>query len=144
MEALISPIDQEELFAKALAHYREYNDKKSRDEIWMRVYEACKANAKRALQVSLDDGIFHDRLMTAVETCIKYIMEQHYNKKHELVPPSNPQKLITFCYLPTYAAFFGPKAVREDHEFSYEQSIENGYDKSINMIGDIIDENESY
>lgn len=140
MEALMTPRNQEELFAKVLAHYREYNDKESKDEIWMRVYEACKANAKKLLSISLDDGVFHDRLMTAVETCIKYIMEPHYNKKHELVQPVNPDKLITFCYLPTLGAFCGPKAIREDRENSYESLIEDSHwDITTNILGEVID-----
>ena len=135
----MTPRNQEELFAKALAHYREYNDKESRDEIWMRVYEACKANAKKLLKVSLDDMLFHERLMRAVETCIKYILYDHPNKKGIMQPPTNPKSLGTFCYFPTLAAFCGPKAIKEDNELSYEYSVENGYDISTNIIGEIVD-----
>lgn len=131
--------EQEEAFQEALSHYRVFNDKKSRDEIWIRIYEACKANAKKLLKVSLDDMLFHDRLMTAVESCIRYILYEHPNKKGVMQPPTNPESLGTFCYLPTLAAFCGPKAIRDDKEESYEQFVENGYDIPTNIIGEVID-----
>lgn len=131
--------EQEEVFQEALSHYRVFNDKKSRDIIWMRVYEACKANAKKLLKVSLDDMVFHDRLMTAVDSCIGYILYEHPNKKGVMQPPSNPRSLVTFCYLPTLAAFCGPKAIKEDAELSYEQSVENGYDIPTNILSERIE-----
>lgn len=139
MEERLSAKEQEEQFQSALKHYRLHNDKRSYDIMFIRVYEACKANAKCLLKVSLDDMVFHDRLMRAVDTCMTYITKEHYNKKRELVPPCDPNKLITFCHLPTLGAFCGPKAIKEDAELSYEQSVENGYDIPTNIIGEIID-----
>lgn len=140
MEEVLTIDEQEEQFQSALKHYRLYNDKRSYDIMFIRVYEACKANAKKLLKVSLDDMLFHDRLMRAVDICMTYITKEHYNKKRERVPPCDPIKLITFCYLPTLGAFFGPKAIKEDTELSYEVFVENGYDTPTNITGEIIDE----
>ena len=116
------PSESEKAFATAYAN----NDWK---QIWLSVYEACKANAKKLLKVSLDDDVFHDRLMTAVETCIRYLQEGKAPKG----------KLITYCYFPTLAAFCGPKAIKEDKRISYETMVENGYDVSVDILGQLIE-----
>ena len=116
--------EQEARFQEAYDHWLIYKDKESSDEIWLRVYEACKAMAKKKIQVSLSDDIFHDRLMKAVETVIKYILYDHNNRKRQTVPPTRPRKLITFVAWPVIAAFQGPEARREDIEMSYEGLIE--------------------
>lgn len=134
METKLSPQEQEERFQFALKHWREHNDSKSWEEIWLRVYEACKANAKKMLKVSLEDEVFHERLMTVVETVIRYIKFGNRNSG-----PVNPDKLITYCHLPVVGAFFGIRAVKEDNELSYEQSVENGYDIATNILGERID-----
>ena len=123
-----SVTEQNKAFSEAMDNWLLHKDKKSLDTIWVRVYEACKADAKRLLKVSLDDGVFHDRLMDAVMTVMRYIIEDG----------KVPKSIITFCYLPTLAAFCGPKAIKEDKEYSYEFSVDNGYDLPINILGEQI------
>lgn len=121
MEEKLTPQEQERRFQEALAIG-------NIEEIWLRVIEACKANAKKLLKVHITDEVFHDRLMEAVVTVMAHINDG-----------VKPQKLITYCYFPVLKAFFGEKAKREDKEWSYEQSIENGYESAVNEIGEIIE-----
>lgn len=120
--------EQEREFQEAMSHWIEYNDKKSWDLMFLRVYEACKALSKKMLKVSLDDMVFHDRLMDAVLT----VMENIKNG-------TRPNKLSSYCYFPCLGSFFGPKAVKEDAEYSYELSVENGYDQAVDILGERID-----
>lgn len=117
--------EQEKEFQSAMSHWDTYKDIESYHTVWLRVYESCKANAKRILKVSLDDGVFYDRLMTAVGTVIRYIFDNG----------QRPVNLGTYCYLPTLSAFCGYKAIREDKELSYEQSVSNGYDVAVDILG---------
>lgn len=126
MEKRLSPDEQEQIFQDAYDRWEiNPNDKKALEIIWLRIYEACKANAKRILKVSISDDKFHDRLMDAVMTCYRYIVQEH----------KRPEKLGTYCYLPTLSAFCGYKAIREDKELSYEQSVSNGYDVAVDILG---------
>ena len=131
--------DQENAFQEAYTHWSIYKDKVSYDEIWIRVYEACKAMAKKMLKVSLSDDVFHDRLMDAVEKVIHYTTENHLNKKRQLVPPTRPKRLITYVALPVAGAFFGPKAVKEDTEVSYEFQTSKDNQMAVDILGYQID-----
>lgn len=127
---MLSPKEQEDLFQKAMSEYdADPSNTSAYTMIWIRVLEACKANAKKMLKVKIPDDTFYDRLMDSVETVMRYI----------LVNGKRPRKLITYCYLPTLGKFFGPSAKKEDLEYSYETSVENGYDIAVNEIGERID-----
>lgn len=121
--------EQEIRFQKALKHYRQYKDNKSYKEIWLRVYEACHAKASIICR-GIYNATFHDRLMEAVETIMRYIIDDG----------ATPNKLITYCWLPTFGKFCGLKQQREDKEASYEFYNEMGYSASINEIGEIIED----
>lgn len=123
-----SPKEQEREFQDVMNHWVEYKDKKSWDLMFLRVYEACKALSKRILKVSLDDMVFHDRLMDAVLKVMGNIENG-----------VRPNKLSSYCYFPCLGSFCGPKAVKEDTEYSYELSVENGYDVAVDMLGEQID-----
>ena len=126
---LLTPEEQEDRFQKALEHYRQFKDKKSLDEIWLRVYEACKANASNICK-GIYNSTFHDRLMDAVETVMRYIVTEG----------KNPVSLITYCYLPTFGKLCGLKQQREDNEGSYEFYNEQGYQAAVNEVGEIIED----
>ena len=125
----MTPQEQEERFQIALEHYREFNDKKSLQEVWNRIYEACKANASNICR-GIYNSTFHDRLMESVETVFRYIITEG----------RTPNKLLTYCYLPTFGKFCGIKQQKEDKEPSYEFYNELGYTASVNEIGEIIEE----
>lgn len=124
-----TPNEQEREFQDAMSHWIEYNDKKSWDLMFLRVYEACKALSKKILKVSLDDMIFHDRLMEAVVKVMGNIKKG-----------VRPSRLSSYCYYPCLGSFCGPKAVKEDTEYSYEMSVENGYDVAVDMSGEQIND----
>ena len=131
-----SAAEQENAFQEAYTHWSIYKDKESYDEIWIRVYAACEAMAKKMLKVSLSDDVFHDRLMEAVEKVIQYTTQPHKNRCRQTVPPTRPRKLITYVALPVAGAFFGPKAVKEDSEVSYEP---NDNQAAVDILGYPID-----
>ena len=138
--------EQEAKFQEAYTHWTLYKDKKSYDEIWLRVYAACEAMAKTRLHVSLPDDVFHDRLMKAVETVIGYILYEHKNRKRQIVPPTRPGKLITYVAWPVIAAFQGPAAIKEDAEISWDQMTENSDAEpgAVDILGNRIDEDGCY
>lgn len=122
MQNNLSPKEQEMRFRKAL-------EEDDWDEIWLRVYEACKASAKKKLKVRLDDDLFQNRLLDAVEIVIN-------NVKNNNIYGT----LITTAHYATLSTFFGPKAQREDKEQSWEILQENrievpSYDKHDEING---------
>ena len=129
ISGFLTPKEQEDRFHKALEHYRQFKDKKSLDEIWFRVYEACKANASNICK-GICNSTFHDRLMDAVETVMRYIVAEG----------KDPVSLITYCYLPTFGKFCGLKQRREDNEGSYEFYNEQGYQAAVNEVGETIED----
>ena len=135
-----SAAEQENAFQEAYSHWTIYKDKESYDEIWLRVYAACEAIAKKMLKVSLSDAVFHDRLMDAVEKVMHYTTENHLNKKRQLGPPTRPKKLITYVALPVCGAFFGPKAIKEDTEVSYELQVSKENQVAVDILGYPIDD----
>lgn len=100
----MTPKEQESIFQKALDNWYLTSEKKYKDVVWERVFEACKANACKLVKGYNYNPNFIDRVIQATDTCIRYIFEN--NKR--------PRSLITFCYLPTLAAIQGPKAMEED------------------------------
>ena len=131
--------EQEAAFQTAYTHWTIHKDKKSYDEIWMRIYAACEAMAKTMLKVPLSDDVFHDRLMEAVEKVIHYTTEDHLNRQRRMVPPTRPRKLITYVALPVSGSFFGPKAIKEDTEVSYEFQVSKDNQAAVDILGYPID-----
>ena len=125
----LSPDEQERRFQDAISKWdaSEGKDKEAYNEIWMRVYEACKANASRICHGIYNDR-FHDRLMDSVEVVIRYIIKEG----------KRPNKLITYCYLPTFGQFCGSKAIREDKQ-QYIDDDDFHKDIAVDILGNRIE-----
>lgn len=130
------------MFQSAMTAWDNTNEKKYKDIIWERVFEACKANASKimaGLPYSVD---FIDRVIQATDTCIRYIFENG----------QRPRRLGTFCYYPTLAAMQGPKAMEEDgvrkdkegnildRDLSIDLPFNAGGDRDV-FLADVIPDN---
>ena len=127
MKEYLDPEEQEQRFQDAISKGDASNgtDKKAYEEIWLRVYEACKANASRICK-GIHTDRFHDRLMDSVEIVIRYIIKEG----------KRPRKLITYCYLPTFGQFCGQKAIKEDEQ-KYLDDYYNP-EVAVNILGERI------
>lgn len=117
--------EQEEEFQHYLRLYRQEPKKEYADKLWLRVYEACKAKLSTYYK-NIYNPNFEDRVMESTETVMRYIMNG-----------ADPLCLGKYVAWPVYGAAYGKKAVREDSELSYEESVENGYDVAVDLLGNI-------
>lgn len=131
---MMNPKEQEEMFQVAMSAWDTNHEAKYKDVIWERVFEACKANASKLMKGLKQHPDFIDRTIQATDTVIRYIFE---NGKR-------PRKLITFCYLPTLAAFQGPKAMQEDGVTKDKDDNISDRDVSLDYIANNENEGDNY
>lgn len=138
----MTTVEQEQLFQDAMTAWDNTNEKRYKDIIWERVFEACKSNASKIMTGLPQNVNFMDRVIQATETCIRNIFERG----------QRPRKLITFCYYPTLAAMQGPKAMAEDglrkdrdgnvldRDLPLDSSFDVGGDQGV-LLTDIVPDN---
>lgn len=107
----LPPSEQELEFQNAWEDWEKsnYTDKKAWDRMWIRVREACLANAKKMCK-----GINNPELEFRAEGATVYYMD-YFKRKHV-----RPIKLGTFVYLGVKGWIYGIKQQREDAELCYE------------------------
>lgn len=119
--AQMSPREQEEAFQKAMAHWSEFHDQESYNEMWFRVQEACKA---LALKIAPGKPRILERSLDAAIVVMQGIVERGLR----------PRKLSSYCYWPTRGQLQGKLAQAEDTELQladqYEEQTQDkvGYD----------------
>ena len=107
----LPPSEQELEFQNAWDDWEKsnYTDKKAWDRMWLRVREACLANAKKMCR-----GINNPKLEFRAEGASIYYMD-YFKRTHV-----RPVKLGTFVYLGTKGWIYGNKQQQEDAELSFE------------------------
>ena len=107
----LSPKEQEARFQQAMAHWSEFHDQESYNEMWARVQEACKA---LALKIAPGKPRIIERSLDAAIVVMQGIVERGLR----------PRKLSSYCYWPTRGQLQGKLAQQEDTEASYNDIYE--------------------
>lgn len=115
------PKEQEQMFQQAMAHWSEFHDQESYNEMWARVQEACKA---LALKIAPGKPHIIERSLDAAIVVMQGIVERGLR----------PRKLSSYCYWPCRGQLQGKLAQQEDGELQladqYEEQTQDkvGYD----------------
>lgn len=113
------PVSEQELeFQYYLKLYRQDPKKEYRDQLWIRVYEACKAKLSAYYKNVPNHPYFEDRVLDSVEKVMRYILDNGVN----------PENLGKYVAWPVYGSAYDKKAIEIDSTISYDELIENGYD----------------
>lgn len=100
----IDPKVQETMFQSALTHWKDYKDKKSWDDMFMRAYECCKAIIKkRAYGICIPE--LESKALDAATYCMDLINRGNY-----------PAKLSSMCYLHCSKFMYNEKLKRAERE----------------------------
>lgn len=110
LNSSLNPKEAEEVFQEAFKEWETTNSKKAYDIMWIRVYECCRAIA---LRIAPGKPLVEERALEAAITIIERMIRL---KQH-------PNKLSSWCYLPVRYALQGNKAIREDREMQYDDTL---------------------
>lgn len=108
---MMSPKEQELRFQQAMAHWSEFHDQESYNEMWFRVQEACKA---LALKIAPGKPRILERSLDAAIVVMQGIVERGLR----------PRKLSSYAYWPVRGQLQGKLAQQEDTEASYNEIYE--------------------
>ena len=111
----MTPKEIEARFQQELIKYRETQDKKAWDNMWLCVQECCSnmiKNKAKGIVIPDFDGKVID------STC--KIMEKILNG-------TDPKRLSSFCYLYVIGVIYNRKLQKEERTFSLEQWLDYQY-----------------
>lgn len=108
----MTPKEQEELFQRAYDDWVSSgrSDLSAWNEIWSRVYEACKAIA-----LKICNNCYVPCLEERVMDCTITLVERFERTGNR------PRKLSSYCYLPMRGVLYNEKYQKQDRELSYEE-----------------------
>ena len=104
---------KEEEFQEALREYRVSGSKEARGSIFFLVFDACLNIAKsKANGIVIND--LEEKALDATCKIFEKILEG-----------VNPEKLSSYCYLPTIGEIWSKKAIRWDRSVSFDGLFDN-------------------
>lgn len=135
MKKYLNPKEAEAVFMKALAEWEATGSNEAWQVMWERVAACCRAiGIYKCPGLSLVD----DRAMDA-SIHVMELIKRGYKP--------NSGSLSKFCSYPVTAALYGPKAVKEDTELSFDENFldESCSDENVDLVeynGGYFDMNE--